>query len=584
MILLGLQSIAYSKLVDTTQSTFKPLITLGLVQGIDNEIIAVQAVVYIKKGWHVNSNTPEDEFAVPTEAELTLESYTFKQPVYSKSKKKFIAILNTTTDIHEDSLTIVFPLTRPAALTNSLLRTAVFELSYQACDDKVCLAPDSEETFTIAQVTVPTQDAQIEEWSDTKSSVLFIWGMLASAFIGGLILNLMPCVLPVLSLKVFSLVKQSGEQKSKLIKLGLVYTLGILCSFWTLGIITVMLKSAGEMTGWGFQFQNVYFLIFMSLVLLFFSLNLFGMFEIFLPQRSSGILSVLSNKQGYGGAFFNGALMTLLATPCSAPYLGSAMGFAFSQSTVTLFAIFTCVALGLATPFLILSFFPKATAFMPKPGEWMNRVKELMGFLLLGTLIWILYIIFQVAGIETGFSTLVVLLTVSISCWIFGKFIAFNRNKKQLIFSWVLILATTGVSIYSILIPSLNSISETTDQSSLSTDEHSVPYSDNALEQLLSNNTPVFVDFGADWCMTCKINEKNVLHTDEIQNAFKENNITFMYGDYTRKNSDITRVLKQHKRAGVPLYIFYPGKNKDPIILSELLTKNEVHTVIKQLL
>ena len=249
-----------------------------------------------------------------------------------------------------------------------------------------------------------------------------LWQALLFGFLGGLILNLMPCVLPVISLKIFGFIRQAGDHPERILRHGLAFVGGIFAWFLGLGIVIVALKLAGSEVTWAFQFQNPWFNFVISCIVLVFALNLFGVFEIVLPGRASTALADASSQEGYAGSFFQGIFATLLATPCTAPFLGTALGFAFSQSWIVILAMFASVAFGMSAPYFFLSARPGWLKLLPKPGAWMERVKQFMGFPLLATLLWLLYILGNQRGLTAVLGTCAFLLCLALACWIYGAF------------------------------------------------------------------------------------------------------------------------------------------------------------------
>ena len=249
-----------------------------------------------------------------------------------------------------------------------------------------------------------------------------LWQALIFGFLGGFILNLMPCVLPVISLKIFGFIRQAGDHPERILRHGLAFIAGIFAWFLGLGLVILALKSTGREVTWAFQFQNPWFNLVIGCIVFVFALNLFGVFEIVLPGRASTALAEASSREGYSGSFFQGIFATLLATPCTAPFLGTALGFAFSQSPFVILLMFASVALGMSAPYFLLSARPGWMKLLPKPGEWMERVKQFMGFPLLATLIWLLYILGNQRGLEAVIWAAAFLLCLALACWIYGAF------------------------------------------------------------------------------------------------------------------------------------------------------------------
>ena len=284
----------------------------------------------------------------------------------------------------------------------------------KAEDRKGWLVSSTEQTSV-----VPGMPAQVSAAAPNSTS---LWQALLFGFVGGLILNLMPCVLPVISLKIFGFIRQAGDHPERIFRHGLAFVGGIFAWFLGLGIVIVALKLAGSEVTWAFQFQNPWFNFVISCIVLVFALNLFGVFEIVLPGHASTALADASSQEGYAGSFFQGIFATLLATPCTAPFLGTALGFAFSQSWIVILAMFASVAFGMSAPYFFLSAHPGWLKLLPKPGSWMERVKQFMGFPLLATLLWLLYILGNQRGLTAVLGTCAFLLCLALACWIYGAF------------------------------------------------------------------------------------------------------------------------------------------------------------------
>jgi thiol:disulfide interchange protein len=420
-------------------------------------------------------------------------------------------------------------------------------------------------------VGVPTQV------SPAGSNASGLWQALLFGFVGGLILNLMPCVLPVISLKIFGFIRQAGDHPQRILRHGLAFVGGIFAWFLGLGIVIVALKLAGNEVTWAFQFQNPWFNFVISCIVLVFALNLFGVFEIVLPGRASTALADASSQEGYAGSFFQGIFATLLATPCTAPFLGTALGFAFSQSYIVILAMFASVALGMSAPYFFLSARPGWLKLLPKPGAWMERVKQFMGFPLLATLLWLLYILGNQRGLIAVLGTCAFLLCLALACWIYGAFCGPLSSQRARLISLtaIALLVLFGARTF---LPGIFAGSPTAETAKASSEGIEwKPFSTNALDELLKAGDSVFVDFTADWCISCKFNERTALNVPAVREAFAKDGVVPMKADWTNANPEITAALKKFGRVGVPFYVLYPrGKADQPIILPELLTERIV--------
>ncbi|HTY88143.1 MAG TPA: protein-disulfide reductase DsbD domain-containing protein [Candidatus Acidoferrum sp.] len=400
--------------------------------------------------------------------------------------------------------------------------------------------------------------------------------MLLYAFIGGLILNIMPCVLPVIALKILGFVGEARSEPRHVRKLGLVYAMGVLVSFLVLAAVVIGVKAAGHHAGWGMQFGSPVFVVCLTTLVMLVALNLFGVFEVTLSGRALDAAGGWAAKHGSAGAFFNGVLATALATPCTAPFLSVALGFAFAQSASVILLVFLAVGTGLAAPYVILSWQPTWLKFLPKPGAWMEKFKIAMGFPMLATAVWL----FNLAAGSYGKSTLwlgVFLVVVALAAWIFGEFVQRGRTRKGLALAIALILLVGG---YAYALESQlhwrHPMAATDTAGSLKESANGIDWqrwTPEAVAQARAEGHPVLVDFTADWCLTCQVNKKTSIEIPSVRAKLKEINAVALLGDYTRFPDNITTELSRFNRAGVPLVLVYP-KNPEaqPIVLPEILT------------
>jgi thiol:disulfide interchange protein DsbD len=395
------------------------------------------------------------------------------------------------------------------------------------------------------------------------------------AFIGGLILNLMPCVLHVISLKVFSLIKSAGEDRKSILKSGLVFTGGVLFTFLVLASAVAILKSVGQTVGWGFQFQSPYFVIGLTVTIFVFALSLFNLFEINPPSAEK--LDSLAQKEGLWSSFFEGILAVLLATPCSAPFLGTALGFAFSQPLWVIFLIFLTVGLGLSTPYLLLTGNPSWMKFIPKPGDWMLKLRTGMGFLLMGTCCWLLWVLGELNGPRSVVSTIVFLLFIAASIWILG----FIEYKTKQIKRWiiriisVLLIGAGFFTCYMWLYPfgEFGKTQETQNNGVTIKGVLWKHYTEEAFQEARKSGKIIFLDISAEWCLTCKTNENTILYTEELSKRLGKDDIIVFRADNTKRSKEVTALIKSLGKSAVPVYAVYPrGENSTPEILPEVIT------------
>jgi thiol:disulfide interchange protein/DsbC/DsbD-like thiol-disulfide interchange protein len=395
-------------------------------------------------------------------------------------------------------------------------------------------------------------------------------------FLGGFILNLMPCVLPVISLKIFGFIQHAGQDRRRILQSGLAFIAGIFAWFIGLALLLIVLKSAGREITWAFQFTNPYFVLAMSAVVLVFALNLFGVFEISLPQFANRSLLGWTAREGDAGAFFQGVFATVLATPCTAPFLGPALGFAFTQSGWIILVMFLAIAAGMSSPYLLLSAQPAWMRVLPRPGPWMVRVKQLMGFLLLATLLFLLWVLGAERGVEGIIWASCFLLALSVACWMKGAFIIPTASFASRFVSLVLVLVIVLASGYYFIGEKFRATKLVTASTAEPADGGWIPFTPERLESELKQGRAVFIDFTAAWCLTCKFNEATVLESAAVREAFQRRGIVKIKADWTNADPAITKILKQFGRPGVPMYVLYPGNNAEPILFPELLTQNLV--------
>ncbi|MBC7979334.1 MAG: thioredoxin family protein [Armatimonadetes bacterium] len=383
--------------------------------------------------------------------------------------------------------------------------------------------------------------------------------ILGGMFIGGLILNLMPCVFPVIGLKIMGFVKQAGENRRSIALHGITFALGVFASFAVLsGILFVVraaaMRTGGDPTGWGFQLQDPWVVLVLLLLMFILAMNMFGLFEIGTSATSAG--GNLQSKAGHAGSFFSGVLATIVATPCSAPFLGAALAAAVALPTLQFFSAFAAMASGLAFPYLVLSFFPRLVDMLPKPGPWMESFKQAMSFLLFATAGFLLWVYSGLIGQEYLLAPIFGLSLIAAAAWIYGRwYLPYKpRGTRAAALAITTLFAISGVVLA--LPPKPNDLWK--------------PWSEETVEKLLSNGTPVYIDFTAQWCLTCQINKK-VAYTDEVIALAKRKNITFLKADKTRTNPAIENKLQELGRTAIPVNVLLIP-DKEPVITPEVLT------------
>jgi thiol:disulfide interchange protein len=423
----------------------------------------------------------------------------------------------------------------------------------------------------LAEVTVEAPPDAISARNSKPASFPFIMGL---AFLGGVILNLMPCVFPVLSIKAIGLLQASGSRRDEQRRLGLVYALGVLVSVWLLLGALLLLRAAGRQIGWGFQLQSPVFVVTLAAFLFWMGLSLAGLFEIGMSWMGMG--GSLAARPGYAGSFFTGVLATVVATPCTAPFMGAAIGFALGQSSRTAFAVFTLLALGLAAPYLLLSCFPQWSRVLPRPGRWMETAKQVMAFPLFAAVIWLAWVFGQQAGMNAEGRLLCGLLLISIGAWLLGR-VRRTASTLAAILLFALAIwfplqgAQAGAGANAATAANFGRL-------------HWEPFSTERVQQYRAEGKPVFVDFTAAWCLTCQVNERTVFTSAAVQEKLVDSGVVLLRADWTSYDPAITRTLASFGRSGVPFYLLY-GKdaNIQPSPLPELLTPQIVINALNQI-
>ena len=483
----------------------------------------------------------------------------------------------------EKPLTLRFLFANPRTKKAEVVEKTFSEFSTQAFEGL-------ERFHSMLTALNPIDDSQQPSWDKSETALedtameaptvpQGLISFLLFAFIGGLILNLMPCVLPVISLKLFSLIKHGHEGQTRVLKHNLSYTFGVLVTFWVLTAVVILLKSAGEVVGWGFQLQSPIFVAFMALVIFVLGLNMFGLFEFATPGGSK--LGNIKLEEGFSGDFFSGVLATILSTPCSAPFLGAALTFAFSSSSLTIFLVLSFVGLGLASPFLLTGFFPKLIAFLPRPGMWMDHFKKFLGLTLFLTTLWLLDVYSSLIIGTVGVLKLQTLLAL-----IF--FVIYVHQKMSR--SWKLKIPLAGLILFlsfGVFSTPQSSGDYQGDGSALLQEKNMqgldwIQWSEEGMGKLAEENELVFIDFTAKWCLTCKVNERLVIDTNRFKKMVDQYDIKLMLADWTRRDELIGNWLKSQGLVGVPAY-FIQRPDGSLINLGETLTLSGLEKRFKQI-
>ena len=397
-----------------------------------------------------------------------------------------------------------------------------------------------------------------------------LWLVLLMAAAGGLILNLMPCVFPVLSLKALSIAANSG-QRAEQRRDALWYTLGVVLSFVSLALLLLALRAAGSAVGWGFQLQSPWLVALLAYLLFALGLSLSGVVQFGLGLMSAG--SGLTQSKGAKGSFFTGVLAVVVASPCTAPFMGGALGYAVTQPPLLALLVFVALGLGMALPFLLLAYVPALARALPRPGAWMDTLKQLLAFPLYLSAVWLVWVFGRQAGIDAVAVLLCGMVAIAAACWLYGSWQFSRAGWSRPLLAALLLLLSVAV---------LRWVPDSTAPATAAADAHWQAWSPDKLAQLRQSGKPVLVNMTADWCITCLVNERVALNTDSSKAALALYDVTYLKGDWTRRDAEITAYLHQYQRDGVPLYVLYwPGQT--PEVLPQILTPDTLRQTLERL-
>lgn len=496
------------------------------------------------------------------------------------------------------------PLTKAGATSLLALQQSSYAQSAADSLRGVLVAPegtswDPDGDVRALRVDVPV-DSTLEEVASLAAASsgggggLSLPWALAFAFAGGLLLNLMPCVFPVISVKILGFAEQAGEDDAEIRRHGTLFGGGVLASMWVLAGILLAVRAAGSQVGWGFQLQSPTFVALMALLFFGIGLNLLGIFEVGTRLMSlGGRLQTRTTADGRLGAFMTGVLATVVATPCTAPFMGAALGVALTLSTAGALFIFTALGAGMALPYVGLSMAPRLLDRLPEPGAWMETLKQFFAFPMFATSIWLVWVFGQQTGNGGVAMLLFGLLLLGMAGWIVHRWSAPSLSRTVTILTRgavsLMIAGAIGAGVIGAGYgPSAAASDSATDtRASASTAEASsgawTSFSPEKVESLRAEGRPVFVDFTAAWCLTCQVNERTVLSTDVVQEAFQERNVALVKADWTNRDPQITEALESHGRSGVPVYVLYPGDGSGPTLLPEVLTQDIVLNALDEI-
>ena len=432
--------------------------------------------------------------------------------------------------------------------------------------------PVTRGTVAPLPATATAQKAVSETDADSpQGPSLTAWTAVAFALLGGLILNLMPCVFPVLSLKLLQLV-EGAKKGEPLLAHGFVFTGGVLTTMLLLSGTLLALRSAGMALGWGFQLQSPWVIALLMLLFAAITLNLAGLFEFTAGSSLGGVAMAKNPKKGLRSSFLTGMLAVIVASPCTAPFMGAALGFAVTQPALEALAVFLALGFGMALPWLLLCLIPGWAAWLPKPGPWMDTFRKVMAVPMALALVWLAWVLSRQVSTAGLLLAVAGVAALGISLWLFG------RRQWGKPASPVLVAGTALIAVASVFVIGSGVVSEAAQRE---TSGRWAPWSDEAVETALASGRPVFVDFTAAWCVTCQANKVAVLNTDAVTKALDEGNFVTLEGDWTNRDERISEVLARYGRTGVPLYLVY-SPSGEVTVLPELLTGDTVVEALRK--
>ena len=415
-----------------------------------------------------------------------------------------------------------------------------------------------------------TLDLPLEKNTNNPLVTISLLTAIIFAFLGGIILNAMPCVFPILSIKILSFIEQSQGSKEKLFHHGLVFSAGVLTTFLAVSALLIFLRASGEAIGWGYQLQSPW--VVSLLIYLFVVIGIVFMGNIVLGSSFGNLGTLVQNQKDLTSSFFTGVLAVIVASPCTAPFMGPALGLALLQPGLKSILIFLALGIGFSLPYLILSIYPQLLSKLPKPGEWMQTLKQIMAFPMWASALWLAWVLSSQVDMQSVFAVLLGALLIALGLWLLEK----TQNSASIL-RRVTLIFSLGLMIFSIwLLP----ITSDNNSPGLKNEENA--FSVQKLNSLRSEQKMVFLNFTADWCITCKVNEAIALNQDKVKKVLDEKNIIYLKADWTRKDPEIASMLASYGRTGVPLYLLFPSQG-DPIILPELLTEDLLLDFLKEI-
>ena len=528
-------------------------------------------------GWHTYYREPGD-VGLPTTLAWTLPPNFSAGDIQWPEPETFKLGEETSYGYSRETLHVV-ELTVPSGAVGTDATLAA-QATWLVCKD-LCIPGKANLTLTLPVHATPGLSKGTDSFdrSASKESVPFertskesVPFALAIAFalLGGLILNLMPCVFPVLSIKAVSIMEARGHEHRHQRGHALAYTAGVIASTLGAGGAILALRAMGQALGWGFQLQSPVFVAAVAYLLFALGLSMSG-----LVQFGTSIMGVgqsLTVRGGYAGTFFTGVLAVVVASPCTAPFMGSALGYALTQPPALSLAVFAALGLGLALPFLLIGFVPPLGRLLPRPGAWMETFKQAMAFPLYLTVVWLVWVLARQSGVDAVPAVLAGLVLIALACWLLA-----HRGLVSQGLRYAALVAAVGL----LFMPALRASDAAASAAVADADAAHERYSDARLAELRAQGRPVFVNLTADWCLTCKFNERAAIGTPAVREAMARRGVVSLVGDWTRSDPAITAVLKRFDRAGVPLYLLY-APTGDPVVLPQLLTPTTMVDAIEK--
>ncbi len=477
----------------------------------------------------------------------------FSSPYFPEGVSIWDSYFERDLEVYYDQTLINLPV---ATISQSI----ELEVTSQGCADAgLCYPPNTQSFRVDFDSGLVTPIANID---DNKNISPFSSSSLAYsivlALLGGILLNLMPCVFPVLSIKAMNVVANHGTSIQNRVH-GAIYTMGVILSFIAIAAVMLLLRTGGTAVGWGFQLQSPVFVIILIYLFFIMGLALAGMFELGANLMGTGDSLVKGNS--YSSSFMSGVLATTVASPCTAPFMGPALGFTLTQPPLITLVVFGCLGLGMALPFVVLTWKPSTIARLPRPGIWMHHVKQLLSFPLFMTATWLLWVVGKQTNMDVVAAVTLGLILVAMAIWLWSVELSSNLRTLK--------VGALLISAIALALP-MKAIESSPNKPQWET------FSSNKLSTLRLRNESVFVNFGADWCITCLMNERLALNSDAFYDVLSNNDITYLKGDWTNQDPEITEFLNSFNRTGVPLYLFYEKDKLKPKILSQILTPTEV--------